>query len=222
MIIDSCYWEAHGWIQMLRQCQWSTGSVSLSSVFFCAAFVLRLFPSRTKEDSAKPSYVYSSHSASLVPSFQQQSWADSHWPRLSHVFQLWADHSYIARLASHAHLQSRQRCVHPLWTTWGLGRRDLVPECEKQVGKSAKGEEMLKEKKQKQNLELTVLLLLSSVTHWLAVYDEFRILSFLSSMILALGNSELSSGFSVLLNVVENKLVSLQIHFSHICVQSTE
>lgn len=64
--------------------------------------------------------------------------------------------------------------------------------------------------------------MISWVTHWLAIYDKFRILSFLYSMILALGNSELSSGFSVLLNVVENKLVFLQIRFSHICVQSKE
>lgn len=57
-----------------------------------------------------------------------------------------------------------------------------------------------------------------SLTAFLCSTSVGRI--FLSSMILVLGNSELSSGFRVLLNVVENKFVFSQTHFSPICVLS--
>lgn len=40
----------HDWTLMLQQGYWSMGSLLLSSVFFCVDFLLRLFPSKSKED----------------------------------------------------------------------------------------------------------------------------------------------------------------------------
>lgn len=106
--------------------------------------------------------------------------------------------------------------VHPTGTRWGRGMGAQFPRVKTEGHKPSKEEQM---PNKKNPLKLRVLVL-SWVTHWLAIYDTFRIVIFLYSMRLAFRNSELSWGFSILPNIVDSKFVFLQTCLSHTSASS--
>lgn len=106
--------------------------------------------------------------------------------------------------------------VHPTGTRWGRGMGAQFPRVKTEGHKPSKGEQM---PNKKNPLELRVLVL-SWITHWLAIYDTFRIVIFLYSMRLAFRSSELSWGFSILPNIVDSKFVFLQTCLSHTSASS--